>query len=438
MSAAKTHNHLSAVLKSTAFVALLTLSGLAAGPTPAQAQAQEALTEADHAEFAAWLKDFRKQARATGISKKTLDAALTDISPNPKVLHLNNFQPEHSKPVWEYLDGAISEARVTKGKALLAQHGALLAEIETEYGVPPRYLVAIWGMETSFGAFTGGFNAIEALATLGYKGKRADFGRTQLMAALQIVENGDKAAAQMTGSWAGAMGQTQFIPTTFLTYAVDYDHDGHRDIWSNLGDVFASTANYLEYSGWERDRSWGREVSLPKGFDYALADRNNRMTLAEWSAHGITFANGSAVPALEDRTAAVIAPAGHQGPAFMIFGNFRAILRYNNSTSYALAVSLLADQFIDGEKVAASWPRHERALSRQERMEFQQRLTDLGFDTNGIDGILGANTRSALRAYQRANNEIPDGFATGALLEEIRALSALPDQQLPADGVAQE
>lgn len=395
---------------------LLALMSFANAPA---AYAQEALTAEDHAEFRAWLKDFRKQAKKSGYSRATLDAALNDLEPNPKVIHLNNFQPEFSKPIWEYLDGAVSDNRITKGKALLVEHDALLKEIYDIYSIPPRYLVAIWGMETSFGALTGGFNAFEALATLGYKGKRTKFARTQLMAALQIVESGNKSADAMTGSWAGAMGQTQFIPTIYLTFAVDHDGNGTKDIWADLGDVFASTSNYLASSGWQQDRSWGREVTLPQGFDYGLADRSKKLSLTEWSAHGVTFAKGSAIPQL-DRMASIIAPAGHQGPAFMIFENFRAVLRYNNSTSYALAVCLLADQFIIGERLNASWPRHERALSRDERMEFQQRLTDLGFDTKGIDGILGANSRAALRDYQRVQAIVPDGFATATILETLR------------------
>jgi lytic murein transglycosylase len=399
--------------------AAFAISGIISVPALAQVP-DDVPTKEEQAAFQAWLKDFRKQARKSGISKQTINASLSDLSLNPRVLYLNDFQPEFSKPVWDYLDGAVSENRITKGKALLSEHGPLLKEVQNLYGVPPRYIVAIWGMETSFGALTGGFNALEALATLGYQGKRAKFGRTQLMAALEIVENGDKPADAMTGSWAGAMGQTQFIPTTYMTYAVDHNGDGTRDIWANLGDVFASTSNYLSASGWQPGQTWGREVVLPEGFDFALADRNKKLTLKEWAGHGLKFTNGDAIPGL-DRHAAVIAPAGHQGPAFLIFDNFRSILRYNNSTSYALAVSLLADQLIDGDGVSASWPRHEKALSREERLEFQQRLTGLGYDTKGVDGILGANSRRALRDFQRANSAVPDGFATAAWLEKLRA-----------------
>jgi membrane-bound lytic murein transglycosylase B len=399
---------------------LVLLALLATSLATPQAVAQEEITAEDQAQFKAWLKDFRRQAKKSGISKPTLDSSLSGISLNPSVIKANNFQPEFSKPIWDYLDGALSQARIDKGKALYAEHTALLDEIAAIYNVPPRYIVAIWGLESSYGALTGGYNALEALATLGFRGRRAQFGRTQLMAALQIVDNGDKPATAMTGSWAGAMGQTQFIPTTYLTYAIDHDQDGSRDIWSNLGDVFASTSNYLRASGWQQDRSWGREVILPEGFDFALADRNSTQPLAEWSKLGVTFTNGNPVPKI-DRPAAIIAPAGHSGPAFMIVENFRVVLRYNNSTAYALAVCLLADLLIDGDPVKASWPRHQRPLTRDERTELQRLLTDKGYDTLGIDGILGANSRKALRAYQKDTGAVPDGFATASVLEGLRA-----------------
>jgi membrane-bound lytic murein transglycosylase B len=394
--------------------------------SPVAAQETPTITDEDRAAFSAWLKDFRNQAQKTGISEQTLNAALGYIAPNPKVIRANEYQPEFSKQIWDYLDTALSETRVDNGKTLLAENADLFAEIEAAYGVQGHYIAAIWGLESSYGALTGGYNVMEALATLGFRGRRMGYGRTQLMAALQIAENGDKAPSEMTGSWAGAMGQTQFIPTTYLSHARDHDGDGHRDIWDNLGDVFASTANYLAASGWTPQQTWGREVMLPEGFDYTMADRNVRKPMTAWSEMNVTFTNGTPLPKL-DRVVSIILPGGHKGPAFMIQDNFRTTLRYNNSTAYALAVGLLAEQLLGGEAVQGTWPRDERALSLDEKKEFQSLLTAAGYDTKGIDGILGANSRNALRSYQIDRGLVPDGFATASLLEVLRPAQTAPE-----------
>lgn len=403
-----------------------------AGEPQPQAKPQSGPSAEEQAAFAHWIEEFKKQARASGLSEKTLEDAFAGIKLNPKVLKADAFQPEFSKPIWSYLDGAASPYRIKKGKEALESHKALFSELQTKYEVQSRFIVAIWGLETSFGAITGDYSVIEALATLAFKSRRAKFGRTQLMAALEIIEAGDKSATELTGSWAGAMGHGQFIPTTYLAYAVDHDGDGKRDIWDNQGDAFASISNYLAKSGWQPDQDWGREVKLPADFDYALADRRTLHTMKDWRAAGLTFMGGEPVPDV-DRSASVIVPAGHKGPAFLIFENFRAVLRYNNSTAYALAIGLIADQVAGGPAVQKDWPRDLKPLSKSERKHLQQLLTNRAISTGGIDGIIGGKTRNAIRTFQKQNGMIADGFASTELLNHLKseALSPANDPALP-------
>lgn len=373
----------------------------------------------EQAAFASWIVDFKKQALASGLSENTLEAAFATVKLNPRVRRADAYQPEFSKPIWAYLDGAASAYRIQKGGEALKTHAALFEDLQTKYEVQTRFIVAIWGLETSYGAITGDYSVIEALATLAFDGRRAKFGRTQLMAALEIIEAGDKTAAGLTGSWAGAMGHGQFIPTTYLAYAVDHDGDGRRDIWSTHGDAFASISNYLAQSGWQPGQDWGREVNLPEGFDYAQADRRTLKSMQHWREAGVTFIDDELVPDIE-RSASIIVPAGHSGPAFLIFQNFRSILRYNNSTAYALAIGLIADQVAGGPGVTKSWPRELTPLSKGDRRELQQLLTNRGFATGGIDGIIGGKTRSAVRLFQKQNAMVADGFATTQLLQDLR------------------
>lgn len=398
---------------------------LAAEPQPVAKPQPGGPSAEEQAAFKLWIEDFKTQALASGLSQKTLDEAFADVSLNLKVLKADAFQPEFSKPIWSYIDGAASAYRIQKGKEALETHKALFAEIQEKYEVQARFVVAIWGLETSFGAITGDYSVVEALATLAFHGRRSSFGRTQLMAALEIIEAGDKSAADLTGSWAGAMGHGQFIPTTYLAYAVDHDGDGRRDIWNSHDDAFASISNYLAQSGWQTGQDWGREVKLPETFDYALADRRNLRTMKEWRAAGITFANDELVPDV-DRSAAIIVPAGHTGPAFLIFENFRAVLRYNNSTAYALAIGLIADQVAGGPAIQKQWPRNLKTMSKNDRQELQHLLTARGISTGGIDGIIGGKTRNAIRTFQKQNAMIADGFATAELLEKLKGNEAGP------------
>ena len=368
--------------------------------------------------FAEWRNQFRSEALAEGISAKTFDQAFAGITPDPTVLSADSSQPEFTRPVWEYLESATSASRVRNGQAKLEQEQNSLASIQQQYGVEAVYLVAVWGMESSYGQYMGNQSVIRSLATLAYAGRRQQFARTQLIAALGILQHGDIAAQNMRGSWAGAMGQTQFIPTTYDSHAVDFDGDGRRDIWNSSDDALASAAHYLQASGWQRGQPWGFEVQLSKDFDYAQADPEARRSVREWQALGVQ--PGFQGAQLADQPAALILPAGHRGPAFLVLNNFRAILKYNNSTSYALAVGLLGDRLLGKGEIRATWPMDEKPLSRSQRIELQDALSARGFDTGPADGIIGANTRKAVRAYQQTQGWPADGFPTLHLLKSLQ------------------
>jgi len=378
---------------------------------------------ASPADFASWLESFRAEAAAAGISQEVLDEALTGLTVNPRVYELNDNQPEFSRGIWDYLDSAVSTKRIQDGQTKFLENRKLFTLIEQAYGVDAEVIAAIWGLESSYGAVMGDYDAIQALATLAFEGRRTGYGRSQLIGALKIIQHGYADRDELKGSWAGAMGHTQFIPTTYLSYAVDHDGDGKRDIWTNLGDVFASTANYLSVSGYRANEPWGVEVKLPPDFDYALADSDVKKAVVEWAAGGLTAVKGPGLiegydPNLRAR---LIIPAGARGPAFLVFGNFDAILKYNRSTAYALAVSLLGDQIAGRDGVViAEWPRDDRPLSLDERKTLQQALKDRGYDPGPVDGIIGAGTRRALRAWQKEAGLPADGYASAAILAALQ------------------
>lgn len=368
--------------------------------------------------FARWIAEFRVTALAAGISDGTLHSAFASVQYLPRVVELDRAQPEFARAVWDYLDVAVSEQRVARGrdKRILAREAIDAAA--TRYGVPAGILVAIWGVESNFGANFGSIPVIDALATLGFDDRRADWARAQLLAALRIVQAGDIAPAQMIGSWAGAMGQTQFLPSVFLAYAVDADGDGRRDIWGSHADVMASTAHFLARSGWQAGEPWGTEVQLPDGFDLGRADGVTLLSGEQWAGLGVRAVDGSAaLPAWPE--AAILLPAGARGPAFLVGPNFRVLLRYNNATSYALAVGLLAQRIEGGPAVQAAWPRELRALSRSEVVALQTALNQRGFDSGVADGIVGTRTRDAIRRYQRGAGLPADGYPDAALLDRL-------------------
>ena len=368
--------------------------------------------------FAEWKAGFRARALESGIVPVVFDKAFSGIELNERVISLDSRQPEFTRPIWEYLDSAVSNSRVSTGRAQAEAKRAVLNQIEKRYGADYEAVLAIWGLESGFGSNFGSIPVIESMATLAYEGRRKKFAEEQLIAALRILQAGDIEPAQMVGSWAGAMGHTQFIPTSFLSYAVDFTGDGRRDLWAaDAQDALASTANYLGRFGWTRGSPAVVEVVLPKGFDYALADDATRMTAAEWRALGARAMEGRL--AMGDEMISILLPAGARGPAFAAYPNFRVIKRYNNSTSYALAVAKLADRIKGGPGIKAAWPRGDRPLSRTEKKDLQQRLTALGYDTQGVDGIIGPNSRKAVRGFQQANGLLPDGYVSASLLEAV-------------------
>ncbi|KPQ06871.1 MAG: membrane-bound lytic murein transglycosylase MltB [Rhodobacteraceae bacterium HLUCCA12] len=370
------------------------------------------------AAFDRWIDGFRPRALDQGIEPRVFDRAFAGIGYNEDSLRLDSHQPEFTRPIWAYLDSAVSDTRIENGQEMLDEHARLLDRIEAEYGVEREVVVAIWGLESSYGQLRGTTPIIETLATLAYEGRRTAFFEEQLIAALRILQAGDVTARDMEGSWAGAMGHTQFIPTSYLAYAVDFDGDGRRDIWDDdPSDALASAAAYLARFGWTRGQPPLAEVRLPRDFDTARAGQ--RRPLAEWRALGVQAQAGQALPAEGDAT--LIFPAGAQGPALLTFDNFRVIKRYNNADAYAIAIAHLADRLRGGAAFVADWPRDDRPLTADEREELQRVLARSGHYGGEIDGRVGSGTLAAVRDWQAANGMAPDGYVSLALLERMRA-----------------
>lgn len=403
------------------------LAAAAAAPLPSAAVAPPSSSSAvppspnaDHrAGFAAWNTSFQAQALQAGIRPQTVRTVLAAAQWLPRVVELDRAQPEFTRTPWAYLDSAVSAQRVAQGQAKLAEHKAALQAASTRYGVPPSVITAIWGMESNYGSNFGTFHTVDALATLAYEGRRRAWAQGELLAALRIIDQGDIVAERMVGSWAGAMGHTQFLPSVFLRHAVDADGDGHRDIWGSVPDVVASTAAFLAGEGWRRGETWGTEVKLPAGFDYARTELSVRQSASQWMAEGVQTMDGSALPPLEG--ASVLAPAGARGPAFLVGHNFRTLLRYNNAVTYALGVAQLAQQIDGGAPIVAAWPRDLAALSREQVLELQTALNERGFDAGTPDGVLGPATRAGVRRYQQSQGLPADGYATTELLARLRA-----------------
>lgn len=401
---------------------------LAPGTTAAQpgnaGQAQagnQSQTASDS--FSAWLEDFKREARAKGISQSVLDSSFAGVQPVARVIELDRRQPEFSLTFWTYLNRAVNEKRVQKARELMAKHAGVLREAERKYGVQARFLVSFWGLESNFGSNTGGFSVISALATLAHDPRRNDFFRGQLLDALTIIDNGDIAPEQMSGSWAGAMGQVQFIPSTFLGHAVDADGDGRRDLWNSLPDVFNSAANFLSNLGWDDSETWGREVKLPAGFDLELVGFGTKKPIGEWQALGIRRADGRDLPRATIE-GSIVLPAGHKGPAFLVYGNFRATLKWNNSILYAIAVGHLADRIAGKGKLLTEAPANDTPLRRSEIEEIQKLLNQLGHDVGKPDGVAGRQTRAGIKAFQRRFEMPADGYPDVTLLQRLRREAA--------------
>ena len=380
---------------------------------------EQLLPVAAEPSFDRWIEGFRPRALAAGIRPAVFDRAMTGLTYNAGVIEKDRNQSEFTKTIWDYLDSAVSDLRVTNGQAALRQNARLLEGIERAYGVDREIVVAIWGLESAYGRNRGSEPLIASLATLAADGRRADFFEAQLIAALQIVQAGDVDPRAMTGSWAGAMGHTQFMPTSYLAHAVDFTGDGRRDIWSDdPADALASTAAYLAHFGWVKGQPWGVEVAVPEGFDYGLSGERVKKSAAEWAALGVRDMSGGKVA--DHGPASILMPAGARGAAFMIFQNFHVIERYNPADAYVIGVGHLADRIAGGAPIRAGWPRGDRALLLAERQELQDRLTRAGFSTGGIDGRIGPNTVAAIRAFQRSLGLIPDGYASLEILNRLR------------------
>ncbi len=372
------------------------------------------------ADFDSCLRSLGPAAAKHGIPPANYARLTAGLSPDVHILKLLDAQPEFTKSVWDYIDTLVSEERIKRGRELLAQYAQTFAAAERAYGVDRYVIAAIWGVETKYSAVAGDRPVLRSTATLACIGRRQAYFAKELMAVLELLNHGDIAPERLKGSWAGAFGPTQFMPTVYKRYAVDFDGDGRRDIIGSVPDMIGSTANYLKKNGWHAGATWGYEVVLPRNFDFMLADRSRQHTLRQWEHAGVRRANGAAFPRANDK-AFLLAPAGARGPAFLMLGNFRAIMRYNPAEAYALAIGHLADRLRGGDAFVQAWPRDERVLSRTERYELQQRLANRGYGIGEPDGQLGARTRAALRQYQASVGLVPDGFASSSILQHLRA-----------------
>jgi membrane-bound lytic murein transglycosylase B len=360
------------------------------------------------------------EAARRGVSPQSFAQATQHLEPDLRIMDLLDAQPEFTKNVWDYLDLLVSDARIQAGRDVLARYAATFSAAERAYGVDPSIVAAIWGIESNYGAAIGDRPVIRSTATLACIGRRQAYFREEFLSALEILSHGDIRSDRLKGSWAGAFGPTQFMPTAFKRYAVDFDGDGRRDVVDSIPDVIASTANNLHVDGWIPGQTWGYEVVVPQGFDFRLADRARQYAIADWERLALRRADAKPFPRPSDR-AFLLVPAGARGPAFLMLNNFRVIMRYNPAEAYALAIGHLANRLRGEGPIVQPWPREERALTAQERVELQQRLTTRGFTLGDPDGLLGAKTRAAIRDFQTQAGLIPDGYASAELLDRLRA-----------------
>lgn len=399
----------------------LPIGGTAETPAPAQQPSQPATPPAadpaDQAGFDGWKEGFLR--RHGGSRRAEYERELAGLTPDASVIRLDRNQPEFSRPVGAYLANAVNATRIAESRRRLTD---VPWEVTQRFGVPAEILVAIWANESGFGQIQGNYDVIRSLATLAFDGRRRDWAEAQLKDALDIVVDGRRARSGLKGSWAGAMGQTQFMPDNYLRLGIDQDQDGKVDIWNDDADALASAANLLAQAGWKRGQTWGYEVTLPPGFDYSEVE-GPKHPWSFWAARGVTLARGgtpSEAEALED--AALLLPQGARGPAFLALPNHYVIRRYNNAVSYALAIGLTADGAMGKPGLVGTWP-DDAPLTRDQRIGAQAALTRLGYDTQGVDGVVGANTRAAVRRWQLANMRIPDGYLSAALADELIALA---------------
>jgi membrane-bound lytic murein transglycosylase B len=371
------------------------------------------------ADFGNCIAGIEPLAEQRGVSRAAFEQLTAGLVPDLGIMDLLDAQPEFNKSPWDYLDLLVSDERIARGRELLAQYASVFSAVERAYGVDRFILAAIWGVESNYGTKGGDRSVLRSTATLACVGRRRDFFREEFLSALEILARGDVKPDRLIGSWAGAFGPTQFMPTTFRRFAIDFDRDGRRDFVDSTADMIASTANLLRSNGWVPGESWGYEVVLPAGFNYLLADRTKQMTVAQWESLGVKRAGDKPFPRPSEK-AFLLLPAGARGPAFLMLQNFRVIMKYNPAEAYALAIGHLADRLRGGGPFVQAWPREERALSMSERFEMQQLLARRGYDVGEPDGLLGPRTRIAIRNFQAANGQIPDGFASSVMLDRLR------------------
>lgn len=389
-----------------AFIALTLCAGFAA--------------EADDLSFDDWRTDFKERAIERGFTANLVAQTFDGLTPDPDVLERDGAQPEFTRTMADYLKGVLSEARISQGRTTLGENTALFEAISTKYGVPAPVLSAVWGLESAYGRIQGNFDAVRSLATLAHDGRRRAWAEGELFAILAILTNGHARRDQLKGAWAGAMGQTQFLPTSYLDYAVDWDQDGRKDIWGSTADALASTAFFLAKKGWRTGEPWGVEVQLPANFAYELSD-DTVLSVGSWSVRGVVRADHAIWSVVEQgRPAYLLLPAGYKGPAFLTSSNFKVFKRYNNSTAYALGVGLLSDTLAGKTAMVAPWPPSTGPLSRSQIKQLQEALGKAGFDAGGADGISGPKTRRALRGFQKAHGLVPDGFLDRAVFDTVK------------------
>ncbi len=376
-----------------------------------QAQADEV----EH--FSNWLSALKAEAKASGISQQTIDKTFENAQYLPRVIVLDRAQPEFISPFLSYVEKRVNAGQIAQGRRLLQAHADLLAQVEAQYGVPKETLIAFWGMETGYGNNKGNFGLPSSLMTLAYEGRRSTFFREQLLNTMRIVDAGHRTVAGMRGSWAGAMGHMQFMPSTLLKYGVDADVDGRIDIWTSLDDAFASAANYLAKVGWRKNEITSIEVKLPENFEYQLAQLNHRLPVEAWQKLGVTSFDSTPLPALEN--AAILLPQGWRGPAFMVSSNFDVVMDWNRSVNYALSVSQLAQQLQSDKAIMGGEQAEKSALSYQQHLELQEKLNALGFDCGTPDGFPGLKTQAAIRQYQATQQLPQDGFAGPSLYQKL-------------------
>jgi lytic murein transglycosylase len=380
---------------------------------------QASAIRAAAARFESCVEELWPLAAKRNISRASFEKFTKGLTPDLRIMDFVDAQPEFTKAFWDYLDILVSDARIADGREILARYKAIFDKVEKQYGVDRHIITAIWGVESNYGTLGGDRPVLRSTATLACVGRRQSYFRDEFLSALEILHRGDLKPEQLVGSWAGAFGPTQFMPTSFKRYAVDGDGDGRRDVVGNAADLIASTANNLKKDGWVPGETWGYEVVVPKGFNYLLADRKRQHTIAEWEGHGIKRAGGKPFPHSQEK-AYLLVPAGNAGPGFLMLHNFSVIMKYNPAEAYAMAIGHLADRLRGGDPFVQPWPRQEPVLSRDERRELQELLNRRGFDTGEPNGRLGAKARAAVRDFQSSIGMVPDGFASATILAKLR------------------